>query len=159
MRRLNIRPDALRERLQKEDIPVSKQDRKRPKPLEGGPPSIRLNLRPRSGAFERIPQLDRLSARVKQIEDECLGSIQKLYRNPDITEQQRERRIRELAENRRGDIQRAIEDQLMAVKLDLRPLKVSKSRLSSEQLDKRETMEAAQEAIKLYALYVFGIEV
>jgi hypothetical protein len=159
LRRLNIRPEDLRRRLKEEDIPVSERDRRKPKMPEGGPPSIRLNLRPRTGAFERIPQLDQLSTRVKQIEDECLGSIQRLFRNADITADQRKRRIRELAENRRGDIKRAIEDIMSAIEIDMRPLKVASSRLSREQLDKRETMEAAQEAIRLYALYFFGVEV
>jgi hypothetical protein len=41
----------------------------------------------------------------------------------------------------------------------MRPLKVSASRLSTEQLDKREMLEAALEAVKLYALYIFGYDV
>jgi hypothetical protein len=159
LRRLNIRPEDLRKRLKNADVPVSERDRRKPKAPEGGPPSIRLNLRPRTGAFERIPQLDQLSTRVKNIEDECLGSIQRLFRNPDVTEAQRKRRIKELAENRRGDIRRAIEDVLAAIEIEIRPLQVSASRLSSEQMDRRETMEAAQEAIKLYAYYFHGVDV
>jgi predicted RNA-binding Zn-ribbon protein involved in translation (DUF1610 family) len=158
LRRLNIRPDDLRRRLNTPDVPVSDEDRKTPRPLQGGPPSIRVNLRAATGAFERIPQLDQLSARVKQIEDECIVGIQRLFRNKDLTADQRKRRIKELGENRRRDIQRAIKDILSAIEIDMRPLKVSASRLSREQLDKRDTMEAAQEAIKLYAYYVCGMQ-
>jgi hypothetical protein len=158
LKRLNIRPEDLRRRLQTTDIPVSERDRRKPSMPEGGPPSIRLNLRGR-GSFERIPQLDQLSTRIKQIEDECVVSVQRMFRNPDITAGQRKRRIRELGANRRGDIERAIRDILASIEIEMRPLQVSLSRLSREQIDKRETMEAAQEAIKLYALYVYGVEI
>jgi hypothetical protein len=85
--------------------------------------------------------------------------MQRMFRNPDITAGQRKRRIRELGANRRGDIERAIRDILASIEIEMRPLQVSLSRLSREQIDKRETMEAAQEAIKLYALYVYGVEI
>lgn len=163
MGRLDVRPDALRERLGTPDIPFSEADLARPEwkrrmmaqEAPAGGPTLNLPTR----AFERIPQLDSLSARIKQIEDECVGDLQRMFRNPDITAEQRARRARELADGRRRDIQRAVEDILAAVRHDLSPLKVSLSRLSRSELKRRETLEAAEEGITLYAQNIYGLDV
>jgi DNA-directed RNA polymerase subunit RPC12/RpoP len=149
--RININPDLLRKRLQGEK-PAGTG-------LTGGPPTLRQGRWSAETAYARIQELDQLAASLSKIDEDVMGQIQRLYRNPDLDESQRAELVKQTAERRAKDIRNLLGNRLVSLRMELRSMEAQRERLMRSDLDRLERLRRACEAMELYARHILGVEV
>ncbi len=149
--RINVNPELRLKRLQ--------GGRPDGQGAFGGPPSLR---QPRAGmdaAFARILELDQLAAALSKIDEDVMGQIQRLYRNPELDESQRASLMQQTAERRTEDIRKLLQNRLVPLRTEVRSKEAQRERLMRSELDRLEQMKRACEALELYARHILGVQV
>jgi len=124
----------------------------------GSTPSLKGDSWNPATAFGRLEQLAQLSASLAKIDQDTMGDVQRIYRNPRLTERQREAEVKSVAENRRREIKRLVENRLAGMRLELSQLEIKQQHLTRRQLTEMERLKRAVEALELYTRHVLGID-
>jgi hypothetical protein len=93
------------------------------------------------------------------MDEELMGQIQRIYRDPEPDAERRVERVRLAAERRREDIRRLLTDRLGSLRMQVRSMQAQRHRLMRSELGRLENMEKACEALEAYARFVLGVEI
>jgi DNA-directed RNA polymerase subunit RPC12/RpoP len=151
--RINVDPGLLMKRLRGEDQKAAGPG------SVGGPPSLRQGKWSSETAFARIVELDQLGASLSKMDEELMGQIQRIYRDPEPDAERRVEGVRLAAERRREDIRRLLTDRLGSLRMQVRSMQAQRHRLMRSELGRLENMEKACEALEAYARFVLGVEI
>ncbi len=124
----------------------------------GSSPSVRGGDWNPTTAFGRLDQLEQLAASMSKIDASIMGDVQRIFRNPDLSERQRESQVQQAAESRRRDIQRLVRDSLAGMRLKISQLEGVRSKLMRSQVVELERLNLAVEAVELYTRHILGVE-
>jgi DNA-directed RNA polymerase subunit RPC12/RpoP len=134
-----------------------REERAREPGSAGSTPSVQSVSWDLEAAFGRVRELDQFVSTVRKIDQEVVGEIQRLYRNPDLQPETRYRRIREAARGRLEEIKDLLQHRLGALAVKLDRLE-GRHQTKARDTDIQKT-ELAIEALKLYTRFVLGIKV
>jgi len=124
----------------------------------GSTPSVREGAWNSATAFSRLDQLDQLAASLLKIDQTTMGEVQRAFRNPNLGAEEREAQVRRIAEGRRRDIQRLLQDRLAGMQLKISQMEAERSKLMRSQIVELEQLTRSVEALELYTRHVLGIE-
>ncbi|MHC4789170.1 MAG: hypothetical protein ACYS8K_08230 [Planctomycetota bacterium] len=151
--RLNVDPDLLMRRLQGEGGKAEG-----PGSL-GGPPTLRQGAWSSQAAFGRVQEVDQLGAALTEIEQDAMGQVQRVFRDADLDEGQREEQVKEAGRIRREDARQLLQRRLAGLRGQLQRLQSGGDRLTPPQEAHLARLRRAAEAIRLYGRYMLGIDV
>jgi len=150
--RLNVDPELLRKRLGVEGQGGSGAG------TAGVAPTLRREGWSPQAAFGRIQELDQLAAGLTQINNNLMGELQRIYRNSDLTPEQREEQVKRAARQQRADILKLVKARLLAAQQKVQALQGRRG-LNPSEVDHMARLERALEAVRLYARHVLGLKV
>jgi DNA-directed RNA polymerase subunit RPC12/RpoP len=149
--RLNIDPELLRDRLRTDvqsDMPGSL----------GAPPSVRSGPWTPDAAFGRIDALDNLASALATIEQETMGTVQRIYRDQELSPDQREEQVKDAADQRREQVADLLRKRLAGLRAQLTQMDGTHENPTEPQQSFRARTVRAIEALRLYGRHVLGIE-
>jgi hypothetical protein len=103
--------------------------------------------------------LDQLGAALTEIEQDAMGQVQRVFRDADLDEGQREEQVKEAGRIRREDARQLLQRRLAGLRGQLQRLQSGGDRLTPPQEAHLARLRRAAEAIRLYGRYMLGIDV
>jgi DNA-directed RNA polymerase subunit RPC12/RpoP len=146
--RLNVNKDILKQRLTQEGGVASM----------GGAPTLKQDKWSISAAFGRITELDELLASLRKGEEDFMGQIQRLYRDPDVDRDARREEVKKTAQDYRRELAKVFQGRMEAMDKRIRSMEAMKHRLGREEMDELERLKRAFEAVRLVAGFGFGVK-
>jgi DNA-directed RNA polymerase subunit RPC12/RpoP len=144
--RLNVNKDILKERLTQEGGPAS----------VGGAPTLKQDKWSIQAAFGRITELDEILASLRKSDEDFMGQVQRLYRDPDIEPEGRKEEVKKAAQTRRREVAETFRTRMQAMDQRIRSMDGMKHRLGRDEMDELNRLKRAFEAVRLVAGYGFG---
>jgi predicted RNA-binding Zn-ribbon protein involved in translation (DUF1610 family) len=124
----------------------------------GSSPSVHRGNWDPATAFGRLDQLDQVAASLVKIDQNVMGEVQRVFRNPDLGPAERQAQVQGAAETRRSEIRRLVQDRLAGMRLQISQMEGVRSKLMRSQLVELERLVLAVEALELYTRHVLGVE-
>lgn len=150
---LQLDPDRLIKQLRGED-----EESEGPGSA-GSKPSLRDKKWSPGKAFGRIEEVDDLVTAVNKINQETAGEVQRLYRDSDLKPGKRAQEMENAGKYRRDRLREILEIRLETIQDKLRPLDEGHERLTQTQLNERDRLRQAYEAVRFFGRYILGIDV
>ena len=146
--RLNVKKEILKERLTQEGGPASL----------GGPPTLKQDKWSIQAAFGRIGELDEILSSLRKSDEDFMGQIQRLYRDPDVEQDERRDEVKKASEERRKEVVHAFQSRMQAMDRRIRSMEGMMQRLGREEMDELARLKRAFEAVRLAAGFAFGVK-
>ncbi|MHC4592963.1 MAG: hypothetical protein ACYS8L_09760 [Planctomycetota bacterium] len=86
-----------------------------------------------------------------------MGQLQRIFRDQELDEAQREEQVKQAARIRRDEIRQLLEKRLTAIRNRARRLQSGGDRLTPPQQEHLDRLKRAAEAIRAYGRYVLGV--
>lgn len=150
---LQLDPDRLIKQLRGEE------ERSGEPGSPGSKPSLRDKPWSPGKAFGRIEELDQLGGAITKIDQETMGEVQRLYRDPQLKAGQRAEQMKAAGEHRNQRLRELLEVRLETIQEKIRPLDEGHERLTQVQLNTRDRLKRAYEALRFYGRYILGVDV
>jgi hypothetical protein len=145
--RLNVNKDILKQRLTEEGGAAS----------VGGAPTLKQDKWSIQAAFGRITELDEILSSLRKSDEDFMGQIQRLYRDPDVEQDERRDDVKKAAEEHRREVVHAFQARMEAMDRRIRTMEGIKNRLGREEMDELARLKRAFEAVRLVAGYGFRV--
>ncbi len=149
--RLNVDPELLMKRLRGEEKAAGPGS-------VGGAPTLGREAWTSQTAFGRVEELDQLAAGLVRIDQESMGTVQRIYRSRELSTAERRDQIKAAGQQRRADVRELVEKRLTALRQQAASMQTKQERLNRSELDHLARLKRGAEAIELYARYVLGTE-
>ncbi len=149
--RLNVDPELLMKRL--------RGDEKRTGPgSAGAAPTLGREGWSAQAAFGRVEELDQLAAGLVKIDQDSMGTVQRIYRSRELSTAERRDQIRAAGKQRHEDVRQLVQKRLAALRQQAASMQAKQERLNRSELDHLARLKRGAEAIELYARYMLGGE-
>jgi DNA-directed RNA polymerase subunit RPC12/RpoP len=146
--RLNVNRDVLKQRLTQEGGVDSM----------GGAPTLKQDKWSIQAAFGRITELDEILASLRKGEEDFMGQVQRLYRDPDVERDERREDVKKTAQDYRRELLEIFQGRMATMDNRIRSMEAMKHRLGREEMDELARLKRAFEAVRLVAGFGFGVK-
>jgi hypothetical protein len=146
--RLNVDKEVLKKRLTQQGGPAA----------AGGAPTLKQDKWSIQAAFGRITELDEILASLRKTDEDFMGQVQRMYRDPDLEPDSRKTEVKRAAQTRRQEVVGHFQTRMRAMDQRIRSMDGMKHRLGRDEMDELERLKRAFEAVRLVAGYGFGVK-
>lgn len=146
--RLNVDKEVLKQRLTQEGGPAA----------AGGAPTLKQDKWSIQAAFGRITELDEVLASLRKSDEDFMGQVQRMYRDPELEAEDRKAEVKKAAETRRREVAALFQGRMETMDRRIRSLDGMKHRLGRDEMDDLERLKRAFEAVRLVAGYGFHVK-